>query len=235
MILEMKSIVRLLLVGFVFQLLTANEANAQTYQLHIDSLVGIPQTVVDGDSISFYMIVSMNTPLFYQGDLFVEFEYGGNFYRADSTIWQNTFLGPNSPNTVQVHHRISTENDLSIGDNVVVVWPRIGDGVNPPQEVDNPETVTIHIVEPNSVEENSSRRIQRSFISPNPAISSINFSLDADIKVQRSILYDLTGKILSEVRGEKQLDVSRLPAGIYFVDVLTEKGYVYSDKLLITR
>jgi hypothetical protein len=212
------------------------KVHAQTYELQIDSLVGIPEEIVDGEEITFFMIVSMNSPLFYQGNIFVELEYGGNFYQVDSTqVAAGPFLSPNTPNTLQVTHRVSTEDDLSIGDNVVVVWPRIGDGINnPPQEVVNPQVVTLTIVEPNGIPTNP-ERIRQSFINPNPAITSIRYQIEDDVRIEKSILYDMRGRILAETGGEMHLDISHLPAGIYFVDVLTEEGHVYSDKLLITR
>lgn len=236
MILQMKAFLRSILVVVLASMATGS-ARAQTYEMQIDSLVGIPNEIVDGDTITFYMIVSMNSPLFYQGDIFVELEYGGTFYEVDQTdVAAGSFLSPNNPNYIQVTHRVSTDDDLSIGDNVVVVWPRIGDGVNnPPQEVVNPQSVTLTIVEPNGIDDEGPRRILRSFIAPNPAIAIVSFGLEKEIQIQRSFLYDLSGKVLAEAGQARQLDISHLPAGIYFIDVVTEEGYVYSDKLLITR
>lgn len=220
-----------LLIGYVGIVKT----QAQTYELQIDSLVGIPDTIYDGQTVIFFMTVSMNTPLFYQGDMFIELEYGGNLYQVDSTVAVNQFIGPNSPNTIQAFHRFSTENDLQIGDNVVVVWPRIGDGENPLQTVLNPITTTITLAEPAGIEQHTNSRVFKPFIRPNPAIDHIQFGLHENTNVEQSILYDMTGKILGRSGTEKRLDVSGLPAGIYFLDVITRDGTVYSDKLLITR
>ncbi|MGB0916276.1 MAG: T9SS type A sorting domain-containing protein [Flavobacteriales bacterium] len=204
------------------------------YQLEIDSVAGLPTTIVDGDTAEFFLTLSSNSPLFYQGDFFVELEYNGNFYEADLSNAANAFIGSSSPNTILVQHKFSTEDDLSIGDNVVVVWPRIGDGVTPEQEVVNPYTTTIRLLEPNGIKEQNSR-IRESFISPNPAITGINYNLEKSFKIQRSVLYDLTGKELLSAGSATELDISNLPNGIYFIDVVTEKGNVYSDKLLISR
>ncbi|MFM1874963.1 MAG: Secretion system C-terminal sorting domain [Bacteroidota bacterium] len=211
------------------------DLRAQNYELEIDSLMGIPDTVYDGQTITFEVIVSMNTPLFYQGDVFVELEYGGNFYPVDSSVVANSFLSPNSPNTIQALHRFSTENDLQIGDNVVVVWPRIGDGFTPPQTVINPLTITVTLAEPAGMKPLPGQRVFKPFIRPNPAISNIQFYLEGNTNVKQTVLYALTGKILARVGSDTQMDISHLSAGVYFVDVTTQEGTVYSDKLLITR
>lgn len=231
----MKAFLRSTLVALLAVFAVSN-SNAQTFEMEIDSLVGIPDQIVDGDTITFFMTVSMNTPLFYQGNIFVELEYGGTFYEVDETdVAAGPFLSPNNPNHIQVTHRVSTEDDLSIGDNVVVVWPRIGDGINnPPQEVVNPLTVTLTIVEPNNINENPGR-IRRSFIVPNPAGEQIKYQLIEPEQIQQSFIYDIAGRQLSFGRGISEIDISELTPGIYFVDVVTENGHVYSDKLIISR
>jgi hypothetical protein len=234
MMLEMKPIVRIFLAA-VLCFCALNEVKAQTYELQIDSIVGLPDTIADGDTASFFIQISMNSPLFYQGEVYLELEYGGSFYRVDTTISQS-FLSPNTPNTVQALHRFSTEDDLGIGDNVVVVWPRIGDGINnPPQNVLNPYTTVVTLVEPNGINEQSGARTFRSFLLPNPASTGIEIRLAENEKIAYSRLYDLTGQLLSEGGNERRFDISHLPLGLYFVDVLTEDGHIYTDKLLISR
>lgn len=235
MILQMKAFLRSILV-VVLAFLATDSARAQTYELQIDSLVGIPNEIVDGDTITFYMIVSMNSPLFYQGDIFVELQYGGTFYEVDQTdVAAGPFLSPNTPNTIQVTHRVSTDDDLSIGDNVVVVWPRIGDGINnPPQEVVNPQSVTLTIVEPNNIQEGP-RRIRKSFVSPNPAATEIKYQLAQSEKILQSVIYDVSGRQITYGAGISRIDISALHSGIYFIDVITEDGQVYSDKLIVTH
>lgn len=234
MMLEMKHVLRSILVVLVIGL-APTVAKSQTYQIQIDSIIGIPDTVYDGQEITFYMIISMNTPLFYQGDFFVELEYNGGFYTVDTANVANLYLGPSAPNTIQATHRLSTEDDLSIGDNVVVVWPRIGDGVNPPQEVVNPETVIITVVEPNGIENPKNERIFESFIFPNPADNSIKLKLSSDEKMKLISIYDIAGRQVQTTTVPSNINIEHLPKGVYFVDVLTEKGNVYSDKLMISH
>lgn len=226
----LKSLLALLLVaGIHFQ------SKAQSYELEIDSLIGIPDQVVNGDTVSFYMIVSLNSPLFYSGDVFVEIEYGGNFYEIDEITLTNPngVLSPSSPNYIQAHHRFSTDNDLSIGDNVVVVWPRIGDGITPPQSVVNPYTTIVTLVEPNSIQDVPTREF-KSVLYPNPANNVVRIKLDNSEQLESVSVYDLSGKSMIQATRVQQLDVSGLASGLYFVDVILENGTVYSDKLLIT-
>ena len=229
----MKGLLRSILVAGLALVASLN-ANSQNYELEIDSLVGIPDTVFDGEQVTFYMIVSLNSPLFYQGDIFVELEYNGNFYPVDNTVVANSALAPNAPNTIQATHIFSTDDELSIGDNVVVVWPRIGDGVDPPQTVVNPRTITVTMVEPNGVPDKP-ERIRQPFIRPNPAATQIEYQIAATEKILQSVIYDMSGRQISFGRGVSQVNISNLEAGIYFVDVITESGDVYSDKLIITR
>ena len=231
---EMKSILKFFTVVLAGCMLVSQAQAQNIYEMEIDSIIGLPATIEDGDTANFFLIVSMNSALFYQGNVFVELEYNGNFYEVDMAEAANGFLGPNSPNTIQAQHRFSTEDDLNIGDNVVVVWPRIGDGVSPEQEVINPYSTTVTLVEPNGIADKPTR-IRESFISPNPAITGIRYNLDKTVKILQSVLYDITGKELLRATSSTTLDVSGLPNGIYFVDVITEEGYVYSDKLLISR
>lgn len=82
--------------------LMPNQSSAQiTYELEIDSIAALPDSIEDGMEVTFFVTVSMNTPLFYQGNIYVELEYAGNFFEADSSISANGFLGPNSPTTIQ--------------------------------------------------------------------------------------------------------------------------------------
>jgi hypothetical protein len=235
MMLEMKCILKSV-VFVACACLVSVQAQSQTYQLQIDSIVGIPDTVYDGQEINFFMIISMTSPLFYQGDIFVELEYNGAFYPVDSAIVANatSSLSPNAPNTIQVMHRLSTDDDLNIGDNVVVVWPRIGDGVNPTQVVNNPETVIITLVEPNGVDENV-RPTQRKMVYPNPAQTTIHFIDEFLLETNEITIHDAFGRIVKKTSSTSKIDVSDLPHGLYFVRAEMRNGRFFSDKLIISR
>jgi len=230
--LEMKRILKSVVL-VVCACLVSFGAQSQTYELQIDSIVGIPDTVYNGQEVTFYMIVSMNSPLFYQGDVFVELEYGSQFYQVDTSINANGFLNPNAPNTISATYIFSTDNYLNIGDNVVVVWPRIGDGVNPPQTVVNPKTVAVTLIEPTGIEELS--RNGKSVFYPNPAQSAIHFVDELKSEVKQISILDAFGRLLHKSCVTTQMDVSSLPTGVYFIQVETKEGNLVSDKLLISR
>jgi hypothetical protein len=70
------------------------------------------------------------------------------------------------------------DNTLAIGDNVVVVWPRISSGpVFPPQEVINKGMASFYLAEPLSVNSGPKKETLRLF--PNPSSSLIELRLPA--------------------------------------------------------
>ena len=230
----MKSLIGILLAATTV-IWGAHDTKAQvTYDLQIDSVVGLPDSILNGQTVEFFVQISLNTPLIYQGPIFLELEYGGNFYPVDTVSSQN-FLNPNNPTTVQAQHRFSTDDDLNIGDNVVVVWPRIGDGQEPPQTVSWPYSTVITLVEPNSITEPTPSRVFQSFLAPNPASDMVQINLDNRIDAVSINVYNILGAAMTQRSAQRSLDVSRLPAGVYYVDVISKDGQVFTDKLLITR
>ncbi len=206
-----------------------------SYGLVIDSLVGIPDTIADGDTVTFYMIVSTNSSLFFQGNIYAELEYGGSFFEADISIPSDSSISPVSSTTIQAFHRFSSDDGLSIGDNVVVVWPRIGDGTTPDQSVVNPHTQIITLTEPNAISEHNSNWTKRSFVSPNPASSHVMFDFGKSTKVTSTTVYDITGSEVHRSNVTHGLDVSGFRKGIYIIEALTEDGQIYFDRVLIAR
>jgi hypothetical protein len=233
MMLDMKHLLRILLV-VIGSGLVSRPACAQTpYVLFIDSVVGLPDTVINGQEVTFFLTISLNSPLFYQGNVFVELEYGGSLHAVDSSMSANSFLGPNAPNTVQASHRFSTDDDLNIGDNVVVVWPRIGDGTNPPQEVPDPYETIITLIEPSGVGEN--QRKKTPLFHPNPASNTIQVVNDLINSNFSTKVFDAQGRIVISSVNSTRIDVSALPIGVYLIQVQSNVGALLSDRLLISR
>lgn len=231
--LEMKHILKMLVVCVAI-VLSISTAKAQTtFVMEIDSVVALPDTIVDGNTVTFYMMVSqIGTPLFYQGNIYVEFEYGGNFYPADSTVSQG-FINPNAPNQLQITHRFSSDDDLSIGDNVVVVWPRIGDGNDPTQVVVNPYETIVTLIEPNGIEENPTHQLR--FFYPNPATSVVRFENETLNKVQLISIFDALGKCVLRSGRQSLLDISLLPNGVYFLTAQGNDGTILTERLVVTH
>ena len=68
---------------------------------------------------------------------------------------------------------------------------------------------------------------------PNPANDYIFVGMNNDLPVQRIDIYDVTGKLkISSI--EKEINVSGLESGMYFVNILTDKGVV-TKKVTILR
>ena len=68
---------------------------------------------------------------------------------------------------------------------------------------------------------------------PNPANDVIHVEMMCESPVQRIDIYDVTGKLMiSSI--EKEINVSELETGMYFVNILTEKGVV-TKKISIMR
>ena len=59
-------------------------------------------------------------------------------------------------------------------------------------------------------------------ISPNPTTDFIDVNTSENIKFIE--IYDTSGKILSNIKDSKQVDVQNLPKGIYILKVTTDKG-----------
>lgn len=229
----MKQLLKILVITMGVGL-ASRSADAQTpYVLQIDSIVGLPDTIENGQEVTFFLMISMNSPLFYQGDVFIELEYGGSLHAVDSSNAAFNFLGPNAPNTIQASHRFSTDDNLNIGDNVVVVWPRIGDGTNPPQEVPDPYETVITLIEPSGVEENNPRLSPLFF--PNPAGNSIQVSNDLISSLLDIKVFDTQGRLLISSSKSRNIDISWLPVGVYFLQLKSVDGTLRSDRLFISR
>ena len=63
---------------------------------------------------------------------------------------------------------------------------------------------------------------------PNPTSNILNIVTDLDIKVN---VYDITGKILKLDLTNKQIDISNLPSGVYFLNIEHE-GNIYNKRII---
>ena len=63
---------------------------------------------------------------------------------------------------------------------------------------------------------------------PNPAKDILNIVTDLDVKAS---LYDMTGRILKSNIIEKQIDLSNLPSGVYFLNIEHE-GQIYNKRII---
>ena len=64
---------------------------------------------------------------------------------------------------------------------------------------------------------------------PNPSHDIIHIA--AGVPVKSVTIYDLSGKSIRHITGHENIDISRLPAGIYFVKIQTD-GFTCTKKLI---
>jgi hypothetical protein len=212
------------------------------YELGIDSIAALPDTIIDGEEYTFYVEMTNASPLAFQGDsgsVKLMFLYNGtDTVEADSTILQSPFVGSAGNATLlEVRHRFSTGggSTLSIGINVVVVWPRINDGINPPQEAVQPlYSRNIFILEPNGIGERKSLGGFSAF--PNPTTGIFNLNVEDQKRVEQVNLLDLSGRIIHSwnSRSSGMYEVETGLKGNYVLEVRFEDGQ-QGHQMLILR
>ena len=59
---------------------------------------------------------------------------------------------------------------------------------------------------------------------PNPAANEITLKLPKELTLNRISLYNTAGRLILDQQGGSKINVSQLPNGIYFINLLTDKG-----------
>ncbi|RMA56802.1 HYR domain-containing protein [Ulvibacter antarcticus] len=64
---------------------------------------------------------------------------------------------------------------------------------------------------------------------PNPAVNQVTISNNSNIQLEKAAIYDLNGKMISQynlsnMQGEKVIDVSELATGVYMVQLISDKS-----------
>lgn len=222
--LEMKR--TLIILGFIGALFCGKTSIAQTYQIGIDSLFGLPDTIVSGEEYTFFGVIRNYTPLAYQGDVNIGFTYnGGDSLLADSTAVAGAALvGSNGTTNVTVKHTFNAggPSTLSIGINVVVVWPRLGTGNVPPQEIVNQYEQTLFIVEPNSIRAPNPNEFR---VYPNPSAGMFELNAKIEKRIEQVRLIGLSGRILQTwYSNGSSYEVNDGLKGNFILEVMYEDG-----------
>jgi len=211
---------------------------AQTYFLNVDSVVGIPDTIVNGQSVSFTLWLTNQSNLGFQGSVETMLTFPDaqdSLLVADSSVFATSFLSAQMQSQVFVTHQFTTEGSdaMVLGDNVVVVWPKIFHGPSEPsQEVTKFFTATFHLVEPLGVVDREHTDGMR--IYPNPASDVVYIELPGTERVHLVELRDFTGRTVVTFRqGERHIPLVDLPRGLYTVRTSTESGRVFHSRLLV--
>lgn len=216
----------LIILGFIGAIFCSQQAVAQQYQIGIDSLFGLPDTIVDGEEYTFFVVIRNYTPLAYQGDINVGFTYnGGDSLLADSTSFAALpFLTNDGTLNATVKHTFNTggPSTLSIGINVVVVWPRLGTGNVPPQEIINQFEQTLFIVEPNSIRAPDPNEFR---VYPNPSAGMFELNAKMEKRIEQVRLIGLSGRILQTwYSNGSSYEVNDGLKGNFILEVLYEDG-----------
>ncbi len=211
---------------------------SQTYFLSVDSVVGIPDTIVNGQVVSFTMFLTNQSTLVFQGgvDVILEFPGTSDSLMADSAALGNGFLAPQSQTQVFVTHQFTTEdnNAMVIGDNVVVVWPKIAAGpAEPAQEVTKFFTTSFYLVEPLSVQDREKVTVRPLTMYPNPAQDEVRLALPVHEELAHAEVIDALGRVVLVAGRQELLSIRMLPSGLYTVTVQCSSGEVYRGRLSV--
>jgi hypothetical protein len=215
-----------------------SESSAQTYTLSVDSVIGIPDTIYDGQTISFTMVFSNQSTLGFQGDVetVLYFPNAQDTITADSSVMNANFVAAQTQESVFASHFFTSDNNhLAIGDNVVVVWPRITFGpTGPPQEVLNPKTIYFYLAPPLSAPSIDASKSFKLSLFPNPGQGEVRLALPKSESLRSFVVTDLSGRIvLSDGSGADMLNADKLPAGIYTVSAISASGRPFIGRLMV--
>jgi len=208
-----------------------------TYILRVDSIIGIPDTIYDGENITFTMVFSNSSNLGFQGDVetALYFPNAQDTITADSSVMNANFVAAQTQQSVfATHFFTSNDNNLAIGDNVVVVWPRITFGpTGPPQEVLDPKTINFYLAPPLSAP-TLNRQTGILQLYPNPTHGNVRLSFPDHETLASVRITDMMGRtVLESHQVSVSLSIESLPHGIYTVHATTAKGLSYAARLVV--
>ena len=199
----------------------ANQICAQTKLNHIDSLKIIPTSPTTNDEIKIiYYNTFFSSPNWFQdfeiniqdGQIEITLRYRFGISSAFSRSVDTISIGclpPNSYSLKTIFKLYSTEN-ISIDDYIATF------------------TVEEHVDIAEMMEDN--------FIGifPNPFNSKIN--INTDLNIEKVEIYSLDGKRIAldnkYKKGMKQIDLSYLKSGVYFIALTDEEGRKYAQKII---
>lgn len=145
-----------------------------------------------------------------------------------STLIQN--LNGNDTIIVSISNYAFTQATYRAGNNIVVVWPRLGN--NPATTYDSLQLGTIYFVLLSSVNIISAQNDPTLFF-PNPVVSEIIINKNGIKSIEYvRILNDIGQQILYRRTFEDHLDVRFLSKGFYFIEIRERNGTVSRRKFL---
>jgi hypothetical protein len=209
-----------------------------TYTLSVDSVVGIPDTIYDGQTITFTMMFSNQSNLGFQGDVetVLYFPIAQDTITADSSVMNADFVAAQAQESVFASHFFtSNDNYLAIGDNVVVVWPRITFGpTGPPQEVLNAKTINFYLAPPLSASGQFRDMPESLGLFPNPTEGDVRLLVPKGDRMVQVAVTDISGRqLIHTIESEHTISTKDLPSGLYSVSAIGASGKVYRGRLVV--
>jgi hypothetical protein len=207
----------LLLVALLF---AASAGRAQTNLLSVQSVDSQwPDTTTMGASLSFNVLIKNLDGAFQYNDtidLLIEVDSAGILYPADTIHLGLQTINALDTATFNINHTIGSR--YSPGNNVVVIWPISGSG-----SYGDSLIIDVFVLDPSRIKENEG---EMSFIAfPNPVSRFVSVKTPWPFsKGIPYVVYGSSGKLVleGEVYSEERIDLSGLPAGLYFLELLTD-------------
>ncbi len=88
-----------------------------------------------------------------------------------------------------------------------------------------------------SVNSNSSKEKECTlYLTPNPAADIVHIKFSEEIGENQISVFDLMGKLhfkINTITPYYEMDVSKLPKGVYLVNVISKSGYHCNQKLIV--
>lgn len=180
------------------------------------------------DSIVFYVKNKRNAP--YQGTIelwrqVISDSTSGISTKVDSTTLKNISLAPHESRRVAMAQNF-TNPTYRMGGNTVVVWPAGND-------IRTADTITgrVIVVDMGEVDEPKWAGYESVRIYPNPTNSLLSLLSNSDLKLESIKIFNIAGQMILETK-EREVDISQLEPGTYFLTVYLKDGRQKSFKLL---
>ncbi len=228
----MKKAALLLPAILLFTLLTTKTQAQFIGTFSIDTVTGLPDTLVANSQYTFGFKVRNAGNTTYSGSINFDFyidslnpgtnlSFGsgqtGNFLPGDTVTFPITYLFSINNNT------------FNIGDNVIVVWPR---GLVGSSALDS-LIFHVYITNPNGVEEKEKTNSDLK-IFPNPAKDFVSFTSEKN-KIETIRIYDMSGRLMLQSKEHLKIFTGNLAEGIYIAEAQLSGGIITRKRIIIGK
>lgn len=169
----------------------------------------------------------------YNNNFFYSIETSSSLPGPLSIIKMDSSIGSYCAPTASINVTSTTNYSYAlntIGHSTLTTVPTVTmQSINPiVTSVLNFSVITTSCLTLNTKEINANHAV---YIYPNPATSSLNIISTTDYNTLQSSIYDVNGKLIFSNTHQTNIDVSKLNSGIYFINVVTNKGE-YKQKFI---